>query len=65
MSTKNEYLTKINNLLEGTEYPAEIKDMTDLEDFLNDVENQQYDEYDEVERLYDELMDSDTDLEEE
>jgi hypothetical protein len=65
MANRHEVFTKINVLLEGTDYPTEIKEMSDLEDFLNDVENQQYDEYDEIERLYDELMDDDSDFEEE
>ncbi len=56
---------KINELLESTDFPTEIKDVSDLEDFLNDVENQQYDEYDDIERLYDKLMDGDEELEDE
>ncbi len=65
MGSRNTYFTKINELLEGTDYPTEIKDLSDLEDFLNDVENQQYDEYDEIERIYDEIMDGEDDFEEE
>jgi hypothetical protein len=65
MSRKNDVFSKINDLLESTDYPTDIKDVNDLEDFLNDVENQQYDEYDEIERIYDELMDGDLELDEE
>lgn len=65
MNRKNDAFTKINDLLEGTDYPNDIKDVSELEDFLNDVDNQQYDEFEEIERIYDELMDGDLDYEDE
>lgn len=54
----------MNELLENTGYTMEIKDLTDLEDFLNELDNQQYEEYDEIERLYNELMEEEDTLDE-
>ena len=64
MADRQEIFYMINELLENTEYPGEVKNLSDLESFLEDDENQQYEEFGEVERLYSELME-DSDLEEE
>lgn len=47
---------KINEMLEETDYPVEINDISDLEDFLNDDENTKYDCYDEIEKLYERIL---------
>lgn len=47
---------KINSLLEETDYPMEINDISDLEEFLNDEDNSSYDVYPAIEKLYDQLM---------
>ena len=64
MAEKQDLFDKINELLENTDITYEIKDSTDLESFLEDEDNQQYDEYEEVEKLYTMLME-DSDFEEE
>ncbi len=49
-------LDKINGMLEETDYPFEIKDISDVEDFLNDDRNTRFSFYDDVEQLYDSLL---------
>lgn len=63
MKNDQEIYDKINELLETTDYGDEIRDMSELEGFLEDDENQQLEEYEEIEKLYNMLME-DTDLEE-
>lgn len=53
---KNEIFERINELMENVEYPVEIRDVSDIEDFLNDEDNQTLEEYDEIEKLYNDLM---------
>lgn len=64
MADKYEVIERVNELLENTNYPMEIKDLTDLEDFLNELDNQQYEEYDEIEKLYNDLMEEEDTFEE-
>lgn len=53
---------RINSMLEDTDYPLEIKDISDLEDFLNDEDNMRLEQFESIARMYDELMDGpDTD----
>lgn len=47
---------EINGLLEETDYSLEIKSVADLEDFLNDEENRKFEVYDEIVKLYDDLL---------
>jgi len=56
MTERQDIFDKVNGLLEDSGYPVEIKDISDLEDFLNEVENQDMEEYEVIEKLYDELM---------
>ncbi|MEN6315180.1 MAG: hypothetical protein ABFD25_13145 [Clostridiaceae bacterium] len=63
MKDDQEIYDRINELLEDTDYGYEIKDVSELEDFLEDEENQQLEEYEEIEKLYTMLME-DTDFEE-
>lgn len=63
MKDDQEIYDKINELLEDADYGYEIKDVSELEDFLEDDENQQLEEYEEIEKLYTMLME-DTDFEE-
>lgn len=63
MKDSHEIYNRINELLEDVDYGYEIKDVSGLEDFLEDEENQQLEEYEEIERLYAMLME-DTDFEE-
>lgn len=64
MNDKQDIFERINELLENTDLAYEIKDAADLEGFLEDDENQQYEEYEEVEKLYTMLME-DSDFEDE
>lgn len=64
MTDKQDIYEKINELLENTDLNYEIKDVSELEGFLEDDDNQQYEEYEEIEKLYTMLME-DTDFEEE
>lgn len=53
---------KINQLLEDTDYPVEISSISDIEDFLNDDDNTEFEQYDAIEKLYNKLMEySDSD----
>lgn len=63
MKDDHEIYDRINELLEDADYGYEIKDVSELEDFLEDEENQQLEEYEEIEKLYTMLME-DTDFEE-
>lgn len=56
MVSKQEFLDRINELMENTDLAYEFNDITDVESFLEEEENQQYEEYEEVEKLYEELM---------
>jgi len=53
--------SKINELLENTDYPVEVSNVTSIEEFLNREENTGYDVYDEIDNLYNKLMMGDED----
>ena len=53
---KNEIIERVNELMESAEYPLEIKDIADIEDFLNEEDNQTLEEYEEIEKMYNDLM---------
>lgn len=53
---ENEIFNKINELLGESDYPLEIKDISDIEDFLNNDENKRFDEYDTIAAYYDSLI---------
>lgn len=57
MNSRQDYLDRINELMENTDLSYEFTDVTDIESFLENEENQQYEEYEEVEKLYEELID--------
>jgi len=59
----NYLFEKINMLLENINYPVEITDITELEEFLNNEENAIYEEYDEIAQIYDQIMEGSLDLE--
>jgi hypothetical protein len=61
---RNEIFERVNELMETMEYPVEIKDISDIEDFLNEEDNQTLEEYEEIEKLYNDLLEG-NDLEEE
>lgn len=46
----------INEMLEDTDYPLEIRNMADLEEFLNDEDNREMEAYEEIGKLYDNLV---------
>ena len=53
---------KINRALENVDYPIEINDISDIENFLSDRNNIRLEVYEVVEQLYSQLMeDSDPD----
>lgn len=56
MTERQEIFNRINDLMEDSVLSYEFKDASDLEAFLEDDENQQYEEYETIEQLYDELM---------
>lgn len=56
MTDKQEIYDRINELLQSTGLAYDISDAEHLEEFIDNVENQQYSEYDEIEKLYTELM---------
>ena len=56
MSDRDEIFERINELAQNIDEDLEFTDIEQVEEFLDDVENQQYEEYDEIERLYNELM---------
>jgi uncharacterized protein YozE (UPF0346 family) len=49
-------LNRINEMLADSDYPSEIKDVAELEEFLNDQANLNLGFYDEVEQLYNQLL---------
>jgi hypothetical protein len=51
-----EIFARINELLEDTQYPYEITDITELEEFLNNDTNSDYEVYGDIEQLYENLM---------
>ncbi len=57
MADKQEIFDRINELLESNGLAFEINDISSLEEFLESDDNQQYEEYEEIESLYNELMD--------
>lgn len=64
MTDRQDIFDRINEILENSDLSYEVKDIADLEGFLEDDENQLYDEYEEIEKLYTMLME-DSDFEEE
>ncbi|MCX8129957.1 MAG: hypothetical protein N3I35_07665 [Clostridia bacterium] len=48
--------SRVNSMLAEADYPLEIKDIADLEDFLNDAGNASMGLYDEIEQLYNQLL---------
>lgn len=56
MTDKQEIYDRINELLQGTGLAYDIRDEEQIEEFIDNVENQQYSEFDEIEKLYTELM---------
>ncbi len=56
MTDKQEILDKINELAVNMDLNLTLNNTSNIEEFLDNVENQQYEEYDEIERLYNELM---------
>lgn len=53
---EKEILERINDMLAITDYSLEIKSIADLEEFLNDDDNRRFEEYEEIGRLYDDLL---------
>ena len=56
MTDKQEIYDRINELLQSTDLAYDSRDAEQLEEFIDNVENQQYSEFDEIEKLYTELM---------
>ncbi len=56
MTDKQEILDKINELATNMDLNHSLSNTSSIEEFLDNVENQQYEEYDEIESLYNELM---------
>lgn len=56
MSDKQELLDKINELAQNMDLNYAFSDTSSIEEFLDNVENQQFEEYDEIESLYNELV---------
>ncbi|NLV36271.1 MAG: hypothetical protein GXY17_06320 [Clostridiaceae bacterium] len=56
MNDNQAIFDKINDLLEGIGLSQEINDTESLEEFIDNEENQQYEEYDEIENLYYTMM---------
>ncbi len=56
MTDKQEILDKINELAMNMDLNLSLNSTSNIEEFLDNVENQQYEEYDEIESLYNELM---------
>jgi len=53
---EKQIIDEINELLENTDYPIRITDIADIEDFLLDDDNRRFEEYEEIGRLYDDLV---------
>lgn len=47
---------RVNGMLADSDYSVEIKDVGDLEEFLNDQGNMDFIFYDEIEQLYNQLL---------
>jgi hypothetical protein len=47
---------RINEMLADTEYSLEVRDIADIEEFLNDQSNTELDVYDEITELYNKLL---------
>ena len=56
MTDKQEIYDRINELLQSPDPAYDSRDAEQLEEFIDNVENQQYSEFDEIEKLYTELM---------
>ncbi|NMA33943.1 MAG: hypothetical protein GX940_05250 [Clostridiaceae bacterium] len=56
MTDRQEIFERINELAKNIDEDHEFTSIEEIEEFLDDVENQQYKEYDEIEKLYNELM---------
>ncbi len=56
MTDKQEILDKINELAQNMDLNYTFSDQSNVEEFLDNEENQQFEEYDEIESLYNELM---------
>jgi cell division septum initiation protein DivIVA len=56
MTDRQDIFERINELAQNIDEGFEFTNEEQLEEFLDDVDNQQYKEYDEIERLYNELM---------
>ncbi len=56
MSDRQEIFERINEIAQNLDVSYEFNDTAQLEEFLDNVDNQQYGEYDEIETLYNELM---------
>lgn len=56
MTDKQELLDKISELAANIDTGLTLSNTSSIEEFLDNVENQQYEEYDEIEKLYNELM---------
>ncbi len=56
MTDKQEILDKISELAANIDDGLTLDNTSSIEEFLDNVENQQYEEYDEIEKLYNELM---------
>lgn len=56
MTDRHEIFEKINELAHNIDENYGFTSIEEIEEFLDDVENQQYKEYDEIEKLYNELI---------
>lgn len=56
MSDRQELFDKLNELAQNMNLSFEFNDIDQIEEFLDNVDNQQYEEYDKIEGLYNELM---------
>jgi hypothetical protein len=56
MTDRHEIFEKINELAHNIDENYGFTSIEEIEEFLDDVENQQYKEYDEIEKFYNELM---------
>jgi hypothetical protein len=56
MSDRQELFDKLNELAQNMDLSFEFNDIDQIEEFLDNVDNQQYEEYDKIEGLYNELM---------
>ncbi|HOA54701.1 MAG TPA: hypothetical protein PK423_00240 [Clostridiales bacterium] len=56
MTDRQDIFERINELAQNIDEGFEFTNEEQLEEFLDDVDNQQYKEYEEIERLYNELM---------